>query len=229
MKIGVFGDSFCDSTVGDNSVKWWHLLENYGHQVIGFGEVGASLIYTSEQIRDFAENFDFIIWTVTEPTRLSIKIDEDPEILHFTRSDHSRYNSYRFKPETNLKIKIAIDYHKHIFDPEQHVFVGECIVRHFLNCYNNLMVIPCFYDPLGHPKFNLWDLNEWEARFYFPELNVIEIYEQYIDKRPCHLSLENNQILAHQVAGNLNSGIFQTEYDFFKPPTEPLDFYWQKR
>ena len=228
MKIGVFGDSFCESQVGDNTVKWWYQLTNCGHEVQSFGESGSSIVYTAQKIKTMAEKFDFIIWAVTEPNRISIDINEDPWTLHFTAGNYERYNNHRFKPETDSKLQIAVDYHKYVSDAEQNTFISECIVKHFLNCYKNLMVIPCFYDPLGHPKFNLWDLNEWEAKFYFPDLCVVEIYEKYFDMRPCHLSIENNKILAEQVANNLNHGIFQTEYKVFKPPVEPLEYYWKK-
>lgn len=229
MKIGIFGDSFCDHEVGENSSKWWHQLGNYGHEVQSFGESGASLVYSAEQIEKNYKNFDFLIWAVTEPTRMTILVDEEPRVLHFTKPEPTRYSSYKFKSENNLKIKIATDFHKHIFDDQQSILIGQALVYHLLQKHQNLMVIPCFYDPLNHLEFNLYTLNLWEAEFYFPNTDLLDVYRLYRDNRPCHLSIENNQILAKLVADDLKPGIFQTEYSNFKQPSDPAELYWTRR
>lgn len=46
-------------------------------------------------------------------------------------------------------------------------------------------------------------------------LNIPEIYQQYYDLRPGHISSQNQQILADLLNTNLEPGIFQTQFEYF--------------
>jgi hypothetical protein len=129
--------------------------------------------------------------------------------------------------EIQKKHSVCIDYLKYIFDWETENLVGRSLVSYFQSVHHNIMVIPCFSPPLS-AKFNLYNLCEWEANFYFPGKNIPEIYKSYQDLRPGHITQENQKILAQLLNQNLKPGIFQTSYDNFVKPTLPFEKAFKK-
>ena len=95
-----------------------------------------------------------------------------------------------------------------------------------MSLYKNIMVIPCFPSPFPL-KFNLYQLSKQETEYFFPGMDIPEIYQQYNDQRPGHISSENQQILANLIEQNLQPGFFQTSYDNFVKPTQPFNTLFQ--
>lgn len=226
MKIGIFGDSFCEKKPIPNQPSWFELLKRHGHEVTSFGEGGSSVLYSACLIEKHAKDFDLLIWGVTSPTRLSITISEKPHILHFPTIDAHNAKNFK-KEETVLKINAVTDYFKYLMDFEEQDLVASALINHLMAKYN-LMIVPCFLDPLK-PEFNLFDLCAREIDYYFPGITHDDFFQNYIDLRRCHLSLENNKILSDIIADNLRSGIFQTSYDNFVNPGADKEFYFDKK
>ena len=229
MKIGVFGDSFCAGTVVDYlGPSWVDMLENYGHNITNFGAGGSSMLFSAQLIESRAKDFDFIIWAATFPPRISIKIDEPPYHLHFSAPKFNfQDGNYNLTlPESRLKAKAASDYYTYLMDFDEYCLIGRSLVNYFLNTYDNLLIIPCFHDPIGK-NFNLYELCERESKQYFPDTELHIVYKDYVDLRNCHLTLNNNKILADLIANNLKHGIFQTEYSNFTTPSESKETYFQ--
>jgi len=227
MKVGIFGDSYCDKNSIIDQPSWFEILESYGHKVKSYGEGGSSVLYSASLLDKHAEEFDFLIWGVTNPPRLSITIDHDPYVLHFTSTDS--YNAEEFDNiETRTKVNAACNYYKHLLDVNEQNLVASALINYMMSKYPNLMIIPCFYDPLKL-DFNLFDLCSKEINYYFPNMDHSEFYQTYTDMRRCHLSKENNKILADLVAKNLQPGIFQTNYkNFVMCPGADKTCYFKK-
>jgi hypothetical protein len=230
MKIGIFGDSYCERLPDPNKPSWFELLQTqFGHSVKCFGEGGSSILFSAKLIEKHYSEFDFIIWAVTNPPRISIEIDEPPYNLHFTNSSH--HDPIKFRNlESKYKVKAANDYYNYLLVPDDFHLTAKSLVEYQKNNHDNLMLIPCFFDPL-QTEFNLYNLCEWEAKYYFPNIlgGMPEIYKKYGDLRRCHLTMKNNFILAELVSLNLKPGIFQTDYsNFVLPEEEDFDFYWKK-
>lgn len=227
MKIGVFGDSYCDKVRVNEPVPviWYNFLQkNYGHTVECFGEWGSSILFSAKLIEKYASNYDLVIWCVTTPGRFSFPDPSSDRSYHVTTAwDECRTTD----PDLVKKHQVCLDYLKYVFDWETENLIGKSVVFRLQSQFSNLMIIPCFPPPLD-AKFNLYTLCEQEARFYFPGKQLHEIYKDYRDTRPGHLTLKNHEILANLVNDNLKPGIFQTSYDNFVQPTLPLDQIFKK-
>lgn len=221
MKIGVFGDSFADKTW--HTDIWWRQLGTvHNHQVECFGECGASILFSAQQINKSAKNYDLVIWALTTPGRFSLQ--DKIKTVHVKNSQdaHSALDLHVQK-----QINICQDYLAYVFDWEQENFVGESIALHLQEKYKNIMILPCFPVPLS-TAFNLYQLSEQEAQGYFPGKSIPDIYTEYQDLRPGHITLDNQCILAKLINENLQAGIFQTSYSNFVKPSQSIDQCFSK-
>jgi hypothetical protein len=228
MKIGVFGDSYADKSFlrSDSPSIWYNFLKTeYNHTIECFGEGGSSILFSAELIKKHAQNYDLIIWCVTTPGRFSLPHANGDRSYHVTTAnDKCKSNDI----EVITKHKICIDYLKYIFNWDTENLVSKALISFIQQEYPNLLIIPCFPPPLG-AEFNLYKLCSWESNFYFPNQEIPEIYKNYYDMRPGHITVDNQKILAKLINDNLSPGIFQTSYSNFVQPQIPLEQVFKKR
>ena len=224
MKIGVFGDSYAERTATN---IWWQFLQTeYGHNVTCFGESASSIMFSANLIQQHGNEFDLIIWCVTTPGRFSVKVKS--KYLHFTGTN-DKINTI---DEESQQIAQAIGmYRRSLFDWDTENLMGKAIV-HYMRSQFNIMLVPTFPppiytypDPIG---FNLYTLSEREAKKYFPNSTLSNIYQNHHDLRPGHLTLKNHEILAKKINQNLTAGIFTADYNDFVEPTELFDSTFRK-
>jgi hypothetical protein len=215
MNIAVFGDSYAEKNAGPTA--WWQVLKQYGHKVTSFGEGGSSINFSAKLILKNHKDFDFIIWCMTTPGRFSIEIPGCPEIFHTTRiMTHTGIKVSNNIPAgiDNKIIDACQLYLKYVFDPNLENLLGKALANYFLQLIPNLMIIPCFPPPL-ETNFDLYNLATQELQQVFPNMETHKVYESWHDIRTCHLTAQNNQILAEIIANNLKPGIFSTDYSNF--------------
>jgi hypothetical protein len=174
--------------------------------------------------------YDFIIWCVTSPSRISVPVDEGPQLLPFTAPDSFDNWEFPFKKfDTLQKIAAVRSWYMWLFDMDTAILTDTALTHYVSSKFANVMILPCFSDPLGE-KFNLYSVCEIEMLHYFNNKNIKSIYEKFNDIRRCHFSVENNKILAELIANNLRPGIFDTSYDnFCHTPQAPLETYFRKK
>ena len=225
MKIGVFGDSFAAKHwFGD---IWWQCLKDHGHDVTSYGEAGSSILYSAKIIDQHAHKFDFLIWALTCPGRISLKIN-DSEHAHLTFKKHPSKFCELEEFDFKKKLQTYNDYLKYLYVADDENMIGQAMAHYFMQKYQNLMIVPCFWLPL-QVKFNLYKLSEWELQHLFSEnQSWDEIHQKYRDVRSGHLTNANNKILADLINQSLKPGIFQTEYSNFKSPDVPFDHLLHK-
>lgn len=219
MKIGVFGDSYADKGYQNYQGMIWYNFLKMNHSVDCFGEAGSSILFSAELIHTKAKDYDLVIWCLTTPGRFSLPHRINDRNVHVTTAwDQCNYSDI----EIQKKHAVCIDYLKYIFDWQTENFVGRAIVEYLCGQHKNIMIIPCFPPPLSS-AFNLYDLCQWEAQFWFPGQTIPEIYKHHRDLRPGHISEINQKILADLIQQDLAPGVFQTSYDHFVAPTESFD------
>lgn len=234
MKIGVFGDSFCHNydNLGDKNYSWYNMLRSYGHDVTTFGRAGSSLLWSAKQIKQQYDKFDFVIWIITSPQRISIELDEKPYHMHFSSPDSNGWLAVRSLKLDSSKDKMrAVEmWFKYLMDLNDQVLISQSLLCLYKNLYSNLLMLPGFQDSF-YPfdtkpdMFNLYDLCVKEAMHYGAEKNNMLAR----DIRLCHLSIENNAILARLINDNLQPGLFQTDYNNFNMhPSADENFYFGK-
>lgn len=228
MKIGVFGDSFAEKWYQKDNKIWYNFLQNeYGHTVESFGESGSSILFSAELIKKHAKNYDLAIWCVTTPGRISL-----PHADHLN-PDHSYHistsNDRCFNPDREVAVKhqVCADYLKYIFNWESENLVSLALVKYIQQEHKNLLIISCFPPPLS-AEFNLYEASQREANFYFPGMELSEIYKTHDDLRCGHISVENQKILAKLINDNLTPGVFHTSYDNFVKPPMPIEQLFKK-
>lgn len=223
MKIGVFGDSFADKFVSQN-IWWKYLNSEHNHDVDCFGEPGSSILYSARQILQHHTSYEFIIWCLTNPPRITIYHNDKAE--HVTGQHH-----HQVKKDFELqeKINIAEQYLIKVADIESQEFTGHCIAEYVKSVVPNMLIVPTFQTRYIGKKFNLFDLCEREASVYFPNKSVDDIYDKYIDLRAGHLTDSTHKILANLISNFLQPGVFVSDYSNFPLPTEPLESVFQKK
>lgn len=223
MKIGIFGDSYCEHRYVPAYNGWWQLLREHGHDVTSYGESSSSILFSAQKIIEHGDKFDFLIWAVTTPFRISIKLDQ--EYLHITGSNQNFGN---VNVVHQNKAKAGCDYLQYLINHEEQCLTGKALVEYIRLKFPNLLTIACFPDPLN-VEFNLYELCCREANTYFPGKQLHKLYEQFSDIRTCHLSIDNNKILSGLIAENLMPGTFTTNYTNFIDPKEPREFYFKSK
>jgi len=223
MNIAVFGDSYAEKNTSPTA--WWQVLKQYGHRVTSFGAGGSSINFSAKLILKNHKDFDFIIWCMTTPGRFSIELPGQDKFFHSTNvMAHTGVKfSNNIPAGVNHEIIDACQlYMKYVFDPDLENFLGKALANYFFQLIPNLMIIPCFPPPL-ETNFNLYTLCTKELQQVFPNMETHKVYESRRDIRACHLTPQNNQILAEIISNNLKPGIFSTDYSNFSFENMTID------
>lgn len=229
MNIGVFGDSFAASLPTEASSPWWKLLELIGgHTVISHGMSGSSIIYSADRINTLARYYDFVIWCVTDPNRMTTIVDND-QYLHFSlgRPGHG----FDHDDPYHQKLRdISHDYQKYFECSSYLRLTSIALINYIQTQFDHVMIIPCFEiypKVLGLGKdFNLSTVANNELKHW--GVDPVIVYAEYIEQRATHLCQNNNRILAELVNAKLEPGVFTASYDQFQPPDAPFDYYFRK-
>ena len=216
MHIGVFGDSYAEKNCS-GTIWWKSLRDDYLHDVECFGEGGSSILFSARMIMDLAQKFDLVIWCVTALGRFSLP-KKDGSYCHMSPT----YITDNSDAEIDWKKKICIDYYLHIVENSDDVLINKGLISYICSEKNNIMIIPCFPDPLKQ-NFNLKDINVMEIQHFLPGWDLPKFYQHYFDRRDGHLTPTNHRILAQEINQNLSPGIFQTSLDKFQKPTEKFE------
>lgn len=226
MKIGVFGDSFAENFSKNfpnrSATMWWeYLRDQFGHEVECFGERASDLLYSAKLINKHAPSYDLAIWCVTAPGRYTVK--KGPNFLHLSGSKQLQERYRKQVDQFDVLENAYKMYMAHLFDEADDVFVCNALVNYVIGLHTNIMIIPCFHDPLfsdsSTEKFTLSGVSKLETDYYFPNTPLYKIHSKYVDLRAGHLTDINHQNLARCINSSLSPGIFQTEYSKFTVPT----------
>ena len=225
MKLGVFGDSFCERRADSGDIWFNFLRTNHGHQVDCFGEGGSSILFSAQLIDQQAQDYDLVIWALTTPGRFSFKVPGDTYSYHVNNAFTPIHTD---NVDLKLKHQACAEYLKYVFDWEQENFVSRALVKYIVSQHDNIMIVPCFPPPMN-TEFNLYNMSEREAQSYFPNLTIAEIYQEYHDMRLGHISRDNQIVLAKLINENLRPGLFQADYEEFVKPTQSLSQIFAKK
>ena len=218
MKIGIFGDSFADRQA---RTGWWHTLKHFGHDVTSFGESGSSIDFSAGLLWTHAEEFDHIIWCVTNVNRVSFYHDD--RALHVTNA----WDDDLSDAQARRRQDIAKQYLSNVFEPHGHEVIAHLAIKAALDRYSNLMIIPCFATPIYFMQpvgFNLYDLSTREAQYYFPGSQLVDIFRTHQDRRACHFTNTWNAVLANEIMQALmrHQRILDLDPDMFPAPLDPV-------
>ena len=226
IRIGVFGDSYAADHAFHPESTWAKLLHfRYGHHVTNHAAPASSLAWSAMLIEQLYQQYDLVIWCVTNVGRFSIPTAAN-KYLH-TSGDPDTIGRYaKVDSTTQTKLQAFKDYLVHLYDQDTEIFIGKAIVAYHQQ-KTNVMIMPCFEFPLKTDN-NLFEISKIEHRHYFPNKSDPDIFDEYNDLRPNHMCLANHEILAEMISRNLKPGILNIDLSKFVLPDLPVEHAFRK-
>jgi hypothetical protein len=246
MRIAIFGDSFADDkSWADRPDKCWaDILRAKGITVHNYAVSGSSLQYSWKKYWHFKtdpatwpiwNDCDKVIFVITGQGRESINIDGDTFYLTGLAQIEVLRDRFRGDPKKYQLFSSICDYWKHIKDHETDKIFHQLLIEK-IKTEPKLLYIEAFSTgeiPDNGP-WRISDISMKELSFYDSSVQTYEdereFMVQYQDHRKCHLSEENNIMLANKVYDAVVSDAKTIEFspsDLMKPALG-LDYYFEK-
>lgn len=218
MKIGVFGDSFADRTylVSESPFKedesWMKVMEDAGHKITTYGKTGTSTYYSFEQFMSHHDQFTHIVFCYSSLNRIHY-LPQGLEDLSFLTTPDELYATRRnrnLSQQQELEmVRILTGYicnHNSTFN----LFVKQKIFNDVNNIcrYKNIKLVNLL--SFDDRKDKVWNIN-LDDRSGDCLYNLFEVSKKElpsmdkVDFRWCHLSKENNKVLASIIFDSLQN------------------------
>jgi hypothetical protein len=223
MKIAVYGDSFgCYNLVNSNKkyTAWPEILKSYGHILDNYSINGNTFFKVYEKFKEKHKEYDINIFLIPRlgrvylecmpdnfpkyiPEESSIQIDK----LHLSSNIGGNIMSGNKTIITELLIWAELKF-KYKINLDQEEFLRKELLMYSKTFKNNTIFIPCVDECIpwaDKGQVTLMDILNFENHY----LNIKEfgtiIDEKFTkDKRLCHLSDENNLMVATKIIDAIN-------------------------
>lgn len=242
-KVGIYGGSYSyeyqqhidndDDIIKNRCLEigaGWPTLLRDTYDVSNYSIPGCSTYYAYKKFIENYRRMDFNIFLPTPPTRLTV--DDGDTVYHINPgfntdqlrhlANESRKNKTG-KYQTLLDLANAVDgYYKCIVDIAEEELYINLLVNHIKTFDPNCLII----ETKGANNSDLNKISEMEAKaLKYDYFNVFKHGD--LDLRYCHLTKENNEIIAQKVVDHIEGiRIFSTDIvEFIKPPTSDRKKY----
>jgi hypothetical protein len=233
MRIGIFGDSFASDNKMNPTDSWVDILRN-NHEVENHAMPGTNLYFSVLKLKENYKKYEKIIFVVTQPSRIKISDNVpcyDPSKRHI---GHAPTIGRLIKAANEHEIydgplidayNAALNYYKYIQDTTYDEYIHTLMLDDILKICPNIILIPAFTDSIPNSQISsLIEIrtNEnkaWGFEYFIPP--------GFIDERNCHLTAENNSILAEKAEEWLRGKTVDTNINDFATPTNK-EFYIRK-
>lgn len=228
MKIAIYGDSFgCETPIYETYHKnieflktsWVSLLkENY--QVTNFCEAGSDLYFSFCKFLQNYKNYDLNIFIKTSPYRLSVKDNKKYIHSHNIQSATAKLD----KDKTNDKLKAIVSYFYYIQDLEKDEILSELYIEKIKSITTNYLILESFGET-GLFNITLMENESWNFNPTYTG------YDDFLDLRFCHMTKENNYILAQKITECIKTQkSFKLNLnDYIVPTDKEKDLYLIKK
>jgi hypothetical protein len=226
MKLGIFGDSYADAKI-DNESSWIHILCNLLKQddqyknltVDCHGKGGSSLYFSYKNFLNIRYKYDTVIFIVTEPHRYPVPfIPEGTNNTHYiSNHTHAEQIKQSYKDTVSEKEIKFLENIQGWFSASHEKYnedIHELILSDLESKHHNIILYPCFInsfkperfkkfglDPILHPLHSLW--------YRQCELFGIDSSNFTAHEKPtlqCHLTPEFNEFIANNFLSKLKTG-----------------------
>lgn len=231
MKIGIFGDSFADdhnlwpNPYNGVGPSWIDYLRSKGHQVDNYAGGGSSLFYAYEKFLTTYQNYDKIVFAITNYNRYYVYVDEVNANWFNIGQVEQILNSCTDKNKRNILESIRL-YYAYIQDEEFQKFCHQLLIKDIKKTHDNCLLIPCFEDSLIDRLMPLINISRHEANYWGLE-EILPREEDVYDARKCHMCEENNLVLGKSVEKWINTGIYELDERDFCNPTKNFEHYFR--
>jgi hypothetical protein len=250
MKIGIFGDSFAALKFKQNPTPTWVDILQEKFDITNFAVTSSNLYYSVNKFKEEHEKFDKIIFVATVPGRLQLPDWIETEVdshryatnLSNVECELAHWHSLNEFEKKHLGINFnliraheaARNYYAYLDNEMYNNFIQKLMIDEVCRLRDDTVMIPVefssFGDPRTMPTTPLSDvckkeLRAWNETIYSIQTKMIE--SDLRDFRNCHLTAENNAILAEKVEEWLSGALVQIRLDDFATPTNK-EFYIRK-
>jgi hypothetical protein len=218
FRVGIFGDSFADRTQLDGPFldeSWIKVLEDKGLRVVSYGKSGTSTWYSYEQFCSHYDQFDHIVFVYSQPDRIHYLPEgtEQYSYLHSVDDYFAAYHNSALNPLDEQTLLRIVSGHIAGLSQSFNFFVQQKIFDDInLRCREkNIRIVNVLpFENRKHPNHKL-DFNSRYGDVFYNLLQVSTkelphlLEKGFRDKRSCHLSKENNFVLAEIIEKSLST------------------------
>ncbi len=219
MKIGIYGDSFAVAKQQkQHDQSWFEYIGEQGHDVTTFGKNAGSLFHSMKQFLKTQHIFDLNIFVITSPHRFVIpkhfdEFHEDWRYIAGLYNTETYINDAKHEKAPTEVIDIltaAEQYILHIQDIEYDKYIHNLMIAEISRIRPDTILIPCFsssMDDLGG-NIPLLTINEEENKSLGKNWNKEweRLIRSHVDLRRCHMTQENNIMLAKKILNFIETG-----------------------
>ena len=217
--IAIFGDSFC-SLNSQSKYSWPNqLAELTNAKITNFGLSSTSILWSYKQLVEVVDQYDWVIWCVSSIQRITINLPVEPWSVHY--NGPGCWKNFESPPVIDL-LKTADDFFLKVDFYQDLNLLYNTLITTALDRYSNLTVIPCFEEPLDVKNY-LAKISQLEVES-LTNTSYTQVYEKYQDHRPCHLTTQNNHILAKSIAKQNGKKIIEVNINDFNFSHSKKDF-----
>lgn len=241
-RINIYGDSFASDLYPNppkNSLNWIDFLrKTASYEIKNYSAPGTNFHYS---YRHFLENYQHVdrnIVLVTDWSRIMIKCLKDKQVCRYISS--SGYLSLK-----NKKIENAVEqFYTYIYDDDFYHDIHYSMIDSMRYLDPDVILIPCFPRSVSKDieQYSLFDISFEDFKYYgIQEERAYKILRQeekkevnglqyeFKDVRRCHLTIENNEMLASKILKMLenNETIFDLSASDYRKPKNSFDFYFE--
>lgn len=228
MKVAIFGDSFADDTLEKYSYPGWPaiLKERYNVDIDNYSVCGSCLFFSYNKFLEVHKGYDKIVFVVTAYNRFTI-----PEYIEFKnvnpltrhingpRVIQQWLTNRNLSSQDRLALRAADMYYQYLYDNNKERILHNLIKKDIKNCRPDVIMLDAFTDdPSVVPLLKISEM-EVVSQGYPLEMNNKD------DWRTCHLSKENNEILADKVFSFLSGNQVKIKLEDFVTPKEDVGQY----
>ncbi len=217
MKIGIFGCSFADVNSCHypelNKGQAWSdiLSKTFNHDITNYAVSASSFYYSYQLFKKEYNKFDKIIFLGTWPGRLyCLNLEQ-----HHITPRHTD-PSNRWTVNNDKEYKLICDYYSLLFNMDESIEMKRLMAADILS-YDNTLYIDSektlgYVTMMENIAYNITDMQ----------------YTDFRENRYCHMSNENNYILATNIDKWLKGGTYDFSLDMFRVPllAEKMGYFY---
>lgn len=229
-RIAIFGDSFADSqSVADfnDDTAWPDIIEKRGIKIHNFSQTGSSLFNAWQKYNSFIKSplgkiCNTIIFVITEPGREKLFLNN--KIYWLTGENKLRFFRDHMAPNAATKklFDSLYNYWIYVKDHDYDDLFHSLLVDK-IKANPNVFYIDAF----SKSSLSLFDISFKELSYWNPLItDRLHLYG-YHDRRKCHLSQENNMMVADKIYTAVLNGLNTVEFieSDVKLPSRSMDYY----
>jgi|LakMenE01Jun11ns_1017448.scaffolds.fasta_scaffold9952222_3 hypothetical protein len=217
MKIAIYGDSYahCISPrpdINNDGSPWFNLVKNAGFDITNYAQSGSSFYYSYIQFKKNYINYDKNIFLGTFPGRRYISLNGT--MIH-AQTWHTRPEFKNDKIRGGKMHEALSLYYGYLYNEEEDTDYIQLMENYILSKKNVL------YLNIQKTLYQLFLRDK--ANFN------IKDNEDINENMHCHLTNENNKILADSIIEWLQTGNFEFDINMYPTPNINLrGKYWPK-